>query len=183
MAKFILAFLLFFALMFTSCNRGIEDKNTATIDSLLTHIVDAQRVLAMLDSNHLAAMKIEYDQQTAFFKEAPADLSNKDFYTGPLMDMTICLKRLNATLMNLSLWRRDLEFTHKQLTTLRHDYAHGLIAGEEFKKTLQIEGRAATDIITETTKNVGTTSSCIGGFNALIARLDSAQTALSALPK
>jgi hypothetical protein len=181
MNRIVFLFLSLSVIGFSSCNRGIEDKNTATIDSLLTHIVDAERVLMMLDSNHLATMKTEYDKQYAFFSEAPEDLSNKDFYTGPLMDMATCRKRLNVTLMNFSNWRRELEFAKKQLTTLREDYSNGFFTPEEFEKNLNLEGRAATDIITQTTKNVGTTSNCMGSFDALIARLDSAQTAISAL--
>lgn len=183
MKHILLAISLVFLIAATSCTNEIEDKNTATIDSLLTHVTDAQRALSMLDSTKLAGMLAEYESQYAFFNAAETDTSNKDFYTGPMMDMMTCRKRINKTLMFMHQWKYDLEKAEKQLTNLRHDYAHKLIEGEAFEKSLITEGSVTTEVVGETTKYIGTTSNCIGNFDALIARLDSAQNTLSAAGK
>jgi hypothetical protein len=164
------------AISIWGCNTEIEDENTAKIDELIGVVEGAQKAIQALDSTEVARMRDVYSAYYDFFSNEYDDISNKSFYTSSLADMAECYKRLNGTTMGLKAWEQELDRVHTQLTTLRHDYANGLVTADDFEVYLGNEASATNAVNNEITKNVGMVSMCMRNHKALSAKLDSART-------
>ena len=159
------------------CNKQIEDKRTAQLDSIIDVMEVAHRSLTALDSAKLHKLNEVYDAYADFFKNDFDDLSNPEVYSIALNDLGTCIKRVSNTVKSYGQWKEELENSIKQLKSLRHDYAHQLLEKEEFEEYFYAEAANSAHLNEEINENVGPCSYCTRTYPELSAKLDSIRRA------
>ena len=139
--------------LFSGCQSHQFDTEIATIDSLQTQLDSSATMLDKIDSVELANRQDSVQKSllylSSYFK------NSRDTLMGPLSEK-IARYRESAKAKDRILDTRkellsQIEYSHKQLSDLKHDLSHGLQTREAADQNLLNEKRTAEGTISTTT--------------------------------
>ncbi len=163
-----------FAMAFSSCQSNSAHTGLIfEIDSTLVSLEDARVILDEVNLAEAAKMLIKFDSLNglAMAQFDPADTAQ--YWRTEIGDLQFCSKSMSKYLNEEQHIRQEVNFTIKQLTTLKADLANHLIPEDKVEEYSGIELHSAALILRKSSKRTAWALQCYSNFNSIMAKADS----------